>query len=69
MWLPKPGSKIVVPTRYILPPGPRRGIVLNLPEMRLYYYPPAERGQPRVVETFPVSIGRMDWATRWVKPG
>ena len=63
MWLPKAGSKIVVPTRYILPPGPRRGIVLNLPEMRLYYYPPAKPGEPRVVETFPVSIGRMDWAT------
>lgn len=60
MWVPEPGTPVVVPTRHILPSGPREGIVLNVAEMRLYYYPPAE---PRVVETYPVSIGRMDWRT------
>lgn len=63
VWVPEPGSVVTVPTRHILPPGPREGIVLNLAEMRLYYYPKAEPGQPRFVETYPVSIGRMDWST------
>jgi len=41
-WLPGAGRKLVVPGRHILPPGPREGIVVNLPEHRLYYYPQTE---------------------------
>lgn len=63
IWMPGEGTEVVVPTRYVLPDAPREGIVLNVPEMRLYYYPPAEKGEQRVVETYPVSIGRMDWST------
>ncbi len=59
-WLPGEGTRVVVPTRYILPRAERRGLVLNVPEMRLYYFPP---GQPDVIETYPASIGRMDWST------
>ena len=62
-WLPGAGTRIVLPTRYILPPGPRHGLVLNLPEYRMYYFPEPEPGEPAVVMTYPVSIGRMDWAT------
>lgn len=62
-WDPAPGTTVVLPTRYILPSGPREGLVLNVAEMRLYYYPAAVKGKPRVVETYPVSIGRMDWQT------
>lgn len=62
-WLPGAGTDVVLPTRYILPPGPRRGVVLNLAEYRLYYYPEAGDGDSAVVMTFPISIGRMDWAT------
>lgn len=62
-WLPGTGTRVVLPTRFILPPGPRRGIVLNVPEMRLYYYPPARPGQPREVMTYPVGIGRVGWQT------
>lgn len=62
-WLPGEGTRVVLPTRFILPPGPRRGIVLNLAEYRMYYYPPARDGEPPVVMTYPMSIGRMDWAT------
>ncbi|MBS0393951.1 MAG: L,D-transpeptidase family protein [Proteobacteria bacterium] len=61
MWLPGEGTDIVLPERRILPPGPREGIVLNLPEHRLYYYPKPRRGQKPMVVTYPVSIGRMDW--------
>lgn len=62
-WLPGDGTRIVLPTRYILPPGPREGLVLNLPEYRMYYFPKPEPGEPALVMTYPVSIGRMDWAT------
>jgi L,D-transpeptidase ErfK/SrfK len=62
-WLPGAGKTVVVTGRHILPPGPREGIVVNLPEHRLYYYPKAERGGPIEVITYPVSIGKMDWRT------
>jgi L,D-transpeptidase ErfK/SrfK len=61
MWLPGEGTEILLPGRRILPPGPREGLVVNLPEHRLYYYPKARKGRHRVVITYPVSIGRMDW--------
>lgn len=63
MWLPGKGTRVIVPTRFILPRTPRKGLVLNTAEMRLYYYPPAKKGAPRTVQTFPVSIGRQDWST------
>jgi L,D-transpeptidase ErfK/SrfK len=62
-WLPGAGKKLTVPDRHILPPGPREGIVVNLPEHRLYYYPKPKRGAPIEVITYPVSIGKMDWRT------
>jgi L,D-transpeptidase ErfK/SrfK len=62
-WLPGAGKVIIVPGRHILPPGPHEGIVVNLPEHRLYYYPKPKRGQPQEVITYPVSIGKMDWRT------
>ena len=58
-WLPGAGVEIILPTQYILPPGPRQGIVINLPELRLYYYP---KGEHRVV-TYPLGIGREGWST------
>jgi L,D-transpeptidase ErfK/SrfK len=62
-WLPGAGKVLVVPGRHILPPGPHEGIVVNLPEHRLYYYPKPKRGGPIEVITYPVSIGKMDWRT------
>lgn len=62
-WLPGEGTEVVLPTRFVLPPGPRRGVVLNLAEYRLYYFPKPAPGEPAVVMTYPMSIGRMDWAT------
>lgn len=56
-WLPGEGTEIILPTRYILPPGPREGIVINLAEYRLYYFP---KGQ-NVVHTYPLGIGREGW--------
>jgi len=62
-WLPGAGTKILVPGERILPPGPRVGIVVNLPEHRLYYFPKRAKGQKAIVITFPVSVGKMDWRT------
>lgn len=62
-WLPGAGRRVVLPTQFILPSARRRGIVLNLAEMRVYYYPRTRRGKPATVTTHPVSIGRLDWAT------
>jgi L,D-transpeptidase ErfK/SrfK len=62
-WLPGAGTVVVVPKQRLLPRAPRTGIVINLPEHRLYWYPPAQAGQQPVVWTFPVSIGKMDWNT------
>jgi L,D-transpeptidase ErfK/SrfK len=63
MWLPGEGTDIMLPGRRILPPGPHEGIVVNLPEHRLYYYPKPKKGEKPVVITYPVSIGKMDWKT------
>ena len=63
MWLPGEGTDIMLPGRRILPPGPREGVVVNLPEHRLYYYPKPKKGEKPVVITYPVSIGKMDWKT------
>ena len=62
-WLPGEGTAIVIPGQRILPPGPREGIVVNLPEHRLYYYPKVRKGETPYVITYPVSIGKMDWST------
>ncbi|SER63292.1 L,D-transpeptidase ErfK/SrfK [Nitrosomonas sp. Nm51] len=62
-WMPEDGSKVIVPSRHIFPQAERKGLVLNLPEMRLYYFPVPEKNEKPVVMTFPIGIGRMDWET------
>ena len=59
MWLPGEGTAIRLPSRFVLPAAPRAGLVINVPEMRIYYYP---KGEP-VVHTWPISIGRVGWET------
>ena len=62
-WLPEDNDPVLIPSRYILPQARREGLVLNLPEMRLYFFPPVSGNDVPVVDTYPVSIGRMDWRT------
>ena len=59
VWLPGEGTAVRLPSRFILPEAPRAGLVINVAEMRIYYYP---KGEP-VVRTWPVSIGRVGWET------
>jgi L,D-transpeptidase ErfK/SrfK len=53
------GTELIIPSRYVLPDVPRVGIVVNVAEMRLYYFP---KGQS-VVYTYPVGIGQLGWNT------
>ncbi len=62
-WIPEPGSQIFIPTRYILPDVKREGMVLNLAEMRLYYFPKSIPGKQNYVYTYPISIGKEGWGT------
>jgi L,D-transpeptidase ErfK/SrfK len=62
-WLPGGGTRVLLPTRYILPNAPREGIVINVAEMRLYYFPKPKPGYLPMVESFPISVGRSDWNT------
>ena len=63
-WMPKEGTTVALPNNRILPHATREGIVLNLPEFRLYYYPSIKDPESlKTVTTHPVSIGRRDWNT------
>lgn len=53
------GQKLVIPSQYILPPPPHRGIVVDLSAYRLYFFPSDEN----IVVTYPIGIGRKGWKT------
>jgi L,D-transpeptidase ErfK/SrfK len=69
-WLPGEGTKVTIPSLYVLPRAPQQGIVVNVAELRMYYFPAQSGPLPegvapgsRRVITHPISIGRMDWST------
>jgi len=64
-WLPGAGARVVLPTQFVLPPAPRSGIVINLAQMRLFYFPegsgfPRDRGR---VITHPLGVASEFGAT------
>src|SRR5215471_10219956 len=60
-WIPPAGRVVVVPTRWILPRARQNGIVINIPEMRLYMFPRRTKpGEQVVVRTWPIAIGSDD---------
>jgi len=63
IWLPGEGTPILVPTMFILPPPPWVGIVVNIPQRRLYYFPRRKAKEPATVVTFPIGTARPDWLT------
>src|SRR5437868_7071698 len=62
-WLPGENREIVIPSQFILPNAPREGIVINAAAMRLFYYPKVKKGEPQVVHTYPIGIGKVGWKT------
>jgi L,D-transpeptidase ErfK/SrfK len=64
-WLPPPGEVLIIPTLFVLPESTYQGVVVNIPEMRLYYFRGASRRGPGsgMVTTYPVGLGRDDWRT------
>ena len=62
-WIPGEGTEVVLPTRFILPEAAREGIVLNIAAKRLFYFPDSGEGEPQIVETYPIGIGRAGWST------
>lgn len=63
IWLPGEGTRIVVPTQFILPPLPWQGLVVNIPQRRLYYFPKPKANELATVVTFPIGIARPGWPT------
>jgi L,D-transpeptidase ErfK/SrfK len=71
-WLPGAGTEVVVPTQFVLPNAPRDGIVINIPAMRVFYFPPnvvdgkkvpRKPGEKQVVYTHPIGVGKVGWKT------
>ena len=58
-YVPRPGSVLTIPRQMLLPDAPREGIVINLAELRLYYYPRGENS----VTVYPIGIGQLDGDT------
>jgi L,D-transpeptidase ErfK/SrfK len=56
---PDVGTELIIPSQYVLPNVPHKGIIVNVAEMRLYYFP---KGRS-VVYTYPVGIGQVGWNT------
>lgn len=57
-WLPGKATFIVLPNAHILPDAPRKGIIINLAELRIYFFDP--NGD---VHTFPIGVGRGGFTT------
>jgi L,D-transpeptidase ErfK/SrfK len=63
-WIPPAGATIVLPTEWVLPCCSYDGVVVNIPEMRLFFFRRSkEDPKTTVVHTFPVGLGRDDWRT------
>lgn len=63
VWVPGEGTAVTIPRRHILPNEARTGIVINVAELRLYYYPEVKPGETPWVETYPIGIGREGYNT------
>ncbi|HVN84429.1 MAG TPA: L,D-transpeptidase family protein [Candidatus Binatia bacterium] len=64
VWVPPAGQVMLLPTEYIIPDAEAHGIVVNIPEMRLYYFHPRPNAYaPMMVTTYPVGLGRDEWKT------
>ncbi len=58
-YVPRAGSVLTIPRQMLLPDAPREGILINLAELRLYYFAPGEN----TVTVYPIGIGQLDGDT------
>lgn len=63
IWIPGEGTEVKIPGQFILPEAERTGVVINIAELRLYYYPEVAEGETPRVETYPIGIGREGYDT------
>ena len=59
-WLPQKDAEVLVPDMHLLPSAPKEGIIINVPEMRMYRF---DKDAPKKINTYPISVGRRDWTT------
>jgi len=62
-WVPGEGREIVLPTQFVLPAAAREGLVINLAQLRVFYFPKVKEGEPQTVITHPIGIGKVGWQT------
>jgi L,D-transpeptidase ErfK/SrfK len=58
-WIPPPGKTIAIPTAWVLPDVEKKGIVINIPELRLYLF----FNDIHMVKTYPIGLGVLDAPT------
>ena len=61
VWVPDTGERILLPLSFILPDTPRKGIVINLAAMRLFYF--QKDDNQLAVSTYPVGVGTTERPT------
>ncbi len=61
IWVPDAGERILLPLSFTLPDTPRKGIVINLATMRLFYF--KRNGKQLAVSTYPVGVGTAERPT------
>tara|TARA_B100000586_G_C20052677_1_gene402703 strand:+ start:251 stop:1171 length:921 start_codon:yes stop_codon:yes gene_type:complete len=57
-WIPGSNKNLLIPKEHILPFGNREGIIINIGDLRLYYFK-----NNKIIKTFPIGIGRSGWET------
>ena len=62
-WVPPAGATVILPTQWVLPCCSYTGLVVNIPEMRLFFYRRGSAPGTTEVFTYPVGLGRDDWQT------
>ncbi|WP_169513263.1 L,D-transpeptidase family protein [Geopsychrobacter electrodiphilus] len=60
-WNPRAGTRLVLPSAVLLPSGAQIGIIINLAELRLYFF--WDEAGVKKVRIYPVGIGREGWAS------
>lgn len=58
LWVPGEGTRVLVPSMFVLPEAPREGIVINRAEKRLYFFHSDPETGQALVTSHPIGIGR-----------